>query len=29
MKFKESEKCITVDSLNITRNIMMWDETMI
>ena len=29
MKFKESEVCITVDSLNITRNIMMWDETMI
>lgn len=29
MKVKESEKCITVDSLNVTRNIMMWDETMI
>ena len=29
MKIKENEKGITVDSLNITRNIMMWDETMI
>ncbi len=29
MKFKESEETIKVESLNITHNIMMWDQTMI